>query len=209
MGGVGSGRRSSAGKLAKTDEYRTLDVRLLARAGFLKPGKLSTIGWNIGGRPSGCISVKASEGTLDLDYRKRRGDEEWQQVRYSINLVTTACHMGGVRQWFECPIANCRRRVAILYGGETFVCRKCRNLAYPSQGISSWERAILKADRLRDRLGWRPGIFNRTAMTKPKGMHWRTFARLVHRYSVLAREGFTGLDESISSCPESARRKEP
>lgn len=38
-------------------------------------------------------------------------------------------------------------------------------------------RATRRADRLRERLGWEPGILNGTG-DKPKGMHWRTSERL-------------------------------
>jgi hypothetical protein len=35
-----------------------------------------------------------------------------------VRLKWTPCHYGGSRAWLLCPIANCGRRVAILYAGE-------------------------------------------------------------------------------------------
>jgi hypothetical protein len=39
------------------------------------------------------------------------------------------------------------------------------------------DRATRRAGKLRERLGWEPGILNCSG-GKPKGMHWRTFERL-------------------------------
>lgn len=66
---------------------------------------------------------------------------------------------------------------AILYGGSVYACRHCHQLAYESQRETSSDRAIRRADAIRDRLKWEPGILNPDGW-KPKGMHWRTFWRL-------------------------------
>ena len=50
--------------------------------------------------------------------------------------------------------------------------------------------AARKADRLRDKLGWEPGILNGNGI-KPKGMHWRTFERLK------AEQKKTGMKDAI------------
>ncbi|MNI85766.1 hypothetical protein D3C73_1427880 [compost metagenome] len=34
-----------------------------------------------------------------------------------------------------------------------------------------------RADRIREKLGWKPGILNGDGV-KPKGMHWKTYTRL-------------------------------
>ena len=58
-----------------------------------------------------------------------------------------------------------------------FACRQCNRLAYRSQREADDDRATRRADKLRNRLGWEPGILNGNGW-KPKGMHWRTFERL-------------------------------
>jgi hypothetical protein len=58
-----------------------------------------------------------------------------------------------------------------------FACRQCNSLAYRSQREADDDRAARRADKLRKRLGWESGILNGNGW-KPKGMHWRTFARL-------------------------------
>ena len=75
------------------------------------------------------------------------------------------------------PGARLRRRVAILYGGGIFACRHCYQLVYASAREDISDRAARRADKLRARLGWEPGILNGNG-TKPKWMRWRTFKRL-------------------------------
>ncbi len=53
---------------------------------------------------------------------------------------------------------------------------------YPSQR----EDPSRRADRIRERLGWEPGILNGPE-GKPKGMHWRTFERLYVEHGRLAQ----------------------
>ena len=67
--------------------------------------------------------------------------------------------------------------MAILYGGGIFACRHCRQLAYASSREDAGGRATRRADKLRARLGWEPGILNGEG-GKPKWMRWRTFERL-------------------------------
>src|ERR1700730_635478 len=61
---------------------------------------------------------------------------------------------------FFCPAAGCGRRVAILYGGGIFACRRRYRLAYASSREEAGGRATRRADSLRARLGWEPGILN-------------------------------------------------
>jgi hypothetical protein len=67
--------------------------------------------------------------------------------------------------------------VAILYGGGIFACRRCYRLAYPSAREDAGDRAARRADKLRARLGWEPGILNGDG-GKPKWMRWSTFEGL-------------------------------
>lgn len=70
-----------------------------------------------------------------------------------------------------------QRWVDTVAGGAVFACRHCRKLAYEVQRETAGDRAIRRADAIRDRLGWQAGILNPDGW-KPKGMHWRTFWRL-------------------------------
>ena len=53
--------------------------------------------------------------------------------------------------------------------------------AYRSERETLDDRATRQSDKLRDRLGWIPGILHGNG-PKPKGMHWRTFERLQARH---------------------------
>ena len=74
--------------------------------------------------------------------------------------------------------------MAILYGGGIFACRRCYQLAYASSREDAGGRATRRADRLRARLGWEPGILNGNG-GKPKWMRWRTFDRLIAKHDQL------------------------
>ena len=49
-----------------------------------------------------------------------------------------------------------------------------------------------RADKLRDKLGWEPGILNGDGI-KPKGMHWRTFERLKVEHDALVGASLAGM----------------
>ncbi len=73
----------------------------------------------------------------------------------------------------------------MLYGGKIFACRRCHGLAYPSQNESASDRTARRADSIRAKLGWDAGILNGDS-PKPKGMHWRTFERLLDEHDACA-----------------------
>lgn len=206
MGGSGSGRR---GGRDTTDDYRRLDVRQLHRAGVLVTGWRGGWQWNRRGAKVADIHIEVHELAMVLRYSATSGGER-KDYCYSIGLVRTGCNYGGDRPWFLCP--SCGRRVAILYGGAVFACRHCRGLAYKVQRESEGDRAIRRADAIRDRLGWEAGILNPDGW-KPKGMHWKTFWRLQgehdrHRSAGLedvARQ--LGIVESLVGAAESRLRK--
>jgi hypothetical protein len=174
MGGFGSGRRSSK---SCTDDMRALDVRRLHRDGFLRPGMRFGWQWTQRGEEVASINVAVDTDLVVLSYRQRQRGGQWQDMSYPVWLERTPCHFGGLRVWWRCPAVGCGRRVAILHGGAMFACRRCHQLAYRCQRETDDDRAARRADTIRRRLGWEPGILNGGGL-KPKGMHWRTFERL-------------------------------
>jgi hypothetical protein len=113
----------------------------------------------------------------------------------SIELVSTAPHLGGLRWWALCP--GCRGRCALLYAGPSGLrCRACYRLAYASTRESPQGRALRRRAKLRARLGADPGPACPPPV-RPRGM-WRSrFARLseeVDRTDMLA---LAMLDRSI------------
>jgi len=167
--------RADAAAVGLPDSMLTADARDLHRAGVLVPGWRGGWCWYRNGekRASITLEVGASFVRLQYDVADHQGGREGHD--YHVGLSWTGCNYGGSRPWFLCPC--CGRRVAILYGGAVFACRHCRGLAYEVQRETAGDRAIRRADAIRDRLGWQAGILNPDGW-KPKGMHWRTFWRL-------------------------------
>lgn len=194
MGGMGSGRRGQSGKRT-TDNMRALDVLRLQRDGLLIPGGVFGWSWTRNGETVASIQIRAETNRVVLCYRSRDYSGEWQQLEYPVYLEWTGCALGGKRVWFQCP-GQCGRRVAILYGGRKFACRHCHKLAYECQRETYDDRAIRRADTIRVRLGWRPGIANPIG-GKPKGMHWRTYYRLTMKYFRLANQSLAATSEKL------------
>jgi hypothetical protein len=181
MGGSGSGNRWRYGTKSTTDELRNIDVRRWAREGMLQPGYRGGWQWSRNGQQVASIRMRAEADRVILSYRHRSGGGDWKDEGYPVYIARTACPLGGSRAWFICPAVGCRRRVAILYGGTIFACRRCHQLAYDSTREDASDRATRRADHIRMRLSWEPGILNGDG-PKPKWMRWRTFQRLVDRH---------------------------
>ena len=194
MGGMGSGRHH--GGRTTTNQMQSLDVRRLARDGLLTPGLSFGWNWTRNGETTASIQIRTETDRVILNYRRRDHAGEWQQMEYPVFLEWTDCSLGGRRAWFQCPAQGCGRRVAILYGGRMFACRHCHKLAYESQRETYDDRACRRADNIRMRLGWRPGIANPIG-GKPKGMHWRTYSGLMTKYSAFAQTSWAGAAERL------------
>jgi hypothetical protein len=193
MGGIGSGNWYRWNKKETVGDCRALDVRRWQRDGLLSPGRSFDWQWSRNGEKVANIGVRVETGRVFLNYRYRRNGGEWESLDYPVTLETTGCNYGGVRHWFRCPAVGCGRRVALLYlGGRYFACRHCYQLAYESQREAPHDRLSRRADKLRARLRWEPGILNGSG-GKPKGMHWRTFERLANEAEELTEQSMANL----------------
>ena len=179
MGGYGSGKRWGAKNT--TGDYLALDVRRLQRDGLLEHRYSFNWRWSRNGETAGNIDIRPDTDRVTLSYRHRTRGEEWESKEYPVLLEWTPCRFGGERVWFRCPARGCGRRVAILYGGEVYACRRCHGLAYACQQESPHDRAARRAEKLGERLKTDGSIFD-AAYRKPKGMHRRTYEGLVRRY---------------------------
>lgn len=136
--------------------------------------------------------MEADRLRLIYNYRAD-ASKAWEALDYPIQLQTTPCRYGGARYWFTCPAVGCGRRVAILYlGDKYFACRHCYQLAYQSQREAPGDSANRRANKIRDKLDWGPGIANPIGW-KPKGMHWKTFNRLMRQYHVESNQVWVGM----------------
>lgn len=193
MGGFGSGRKWGTGC---TDDMRQIDIRLLARGGYLKAGIACGWHWMQRGEVAASIKLVVDIDRVFFTYRQREHGGAWQDMCYPVGLVRTACHLGGERLWWRCPAAGCGRRVAVLYGGGVFACRHCHRLAYRCQRETYDDRATRRANTLRAKMRWEPGIFKGEGC-KPKGMHWRTFERLKAEYDAYAHAVWMRMAERL------------
>ncbi len=191
MGGQGSGRNWRYATRTTTDDHKALDVRKLQRDGVLRPGYTCRWSWMINNIEVASIGLRSTSESIVLSYQSKTG-KKWQDMKYPVTLEWTACQYGGQRAWFRCPVVGCGRRVAILYSGRVFACRHCYHLVYASQRENNTDRTIRRADNIRRKLGWKPGILNPSGW-KPKGMRWHTFEKLRTEHDTLVQISLNAL----------------
>ncbi len=196
MGGRGSGRHLRYATRSTTDNHHALDVRKLQRDGVLLPGYSCNWSWLRGGQESCSVGIRSTAESIILSYRSKVGEGKWQDMEYHVAIEWMDCHYGGRRAWFRCPVVGCGRRVAVLYSGRVFACRHCCNLVYESQRESDPDRIARKADKIRRRLGWEPGILNYNGW-KPKGMHWQTFEKLRVQHNAMVNVALSGMVKKL------------
>ena len=188
MGGSGSGRWGPrSGAKAATDDFLSIDVRELVRAGALVAGAKRRVIWSAQGEVIASLDIRAEWRRVVL---QRGGGRKG--ARYPVDLTTTPCHLGGERSWFVCPTGGCGQRVAILYDVGGFACRECHQLTHPSQREKALARALRRADRLCDRMGW-PSDPSDAERSRPRWMHRTTYARHCRDLDALAARGMAAL----------------
>ena len=193
MGGMGSGRRWHYGAKRTVQDYRCLDINRWHQDKVLYDGNVFNWAWYRNDENIASIWVSVKPHYVVLDYRHKSGSEDWKKESYRVYLSSTDCNLGGQRRWFLCPAAGCSRRVARLYGGGIFACRHCYDLVYESQREKQYDRLARRADKIRRKLEWKPGILNGKGWHKPKGMHWKTFNRLVAEHDRLVHSSLLGM----------------
>ena len=163
----------------------------MSRNGYLQEHQSGSLHWSRRGERTGTIDFRAESDRVVLIYKCRQRDGEWESLEYPVYLERTACHYGGSRVWFHCPARGCGKRVANLYGGRIFACRKCYGLAYLSQRQSRSDRASDRAERLLKKLGWEDlcTVLD-PAPPRAKGMHEKTYRRLAAQYEAARYEMF-------------------
>ena len=136
------------------------------------------------------IQIRAEAWQVELAYSYTPNGGAAEMIRQAVMLETTPCTLGGTRPWFAWPA--CGQRVAVIYGaGRLFACRQCKGLAYSSQSEAADDRALRRADRVRKRLAWVPGVAHGHG-PKPAGMHRITFDRLCDLHDMLVNVSLAG-----------------
>jgi hypothetical protein len=131
------------------EDCRSVSIAFLRKYDYFCGYRSGVISWkNYYGEEAGSIGVTVS--TMDGENYARfqythtcRSTAEKTECDYRVPLVTTPCHLGGVRWWFICPLtrngAYCGRRVGKLFlppGGRYYGCRHCYDLSYESRNES-------------------------------------------------------------------------
>ena len=166
-----------------TDTLPTLDIQALERETELLGGRLHALVWRTA---HGRVALRwwVSDGHLGVALGEAHDPIVPEAVTW-VPLVRTRCEVRASRRWFSCP--RCGARVGKLYVDRVVACRTCLGLAYRSQRETGRVRARRELEGLRARLGWRP--LPATALeSRPRGMHRRTFERLVERHGRLVTD---------------------
>ncbi len=165
---------------------RSLDVMQLARAGFLSGWRRAGWQWTYRDGTHARIDIEGGRDQINLSYRVRSGDEDWQSVEQRVPIRWTPCRFGGERPWFVCDVRSngvyCGRHVAKLYGaGRLFACRRCYRLGYGVQRGGPMDRAHHHVARLHRKLGASYEGPERPPPPKPKWMRWKTYSRIANQ----------------------------
>ncbi|AZR42982.1 hypothetical protein MTMN5_03549 [Marinobacter salarius] len=187
MGGIFSGRKPSKTAKPFPEQFVALNIRELQEHAGLEPGRAYSQHKHRRGKEYGVFSVVVYEDYLELGYcaRNHQGPRFPTQM---INLTRTPCNFGGYRPWFICPGDQCGRRVAILYGPHSMLCRHCWGIAYQSQRETKLQRLFRKLESLEAIFPDAPIAKYHESLSRPKGMHHRTFNLLGKRHRLLASE---------------------
>src|SRR5665647_1842182 len=105
-------------------------------------------------------------------------------------------HFWRIQSMVLCP--QCRRRVAILYCPSVIACRQCYRLTFRSQRENFLGRDFRRINKLRARLNWPSGVMH-GVFSRPKGMHHKTFRRLMVTYRKLELAVLLGMQPQFDA----------
>jgi hypothetical protein len=152
------------------EDCKSISMPFLRRNGYFDcPGPQPIIWTNRFGQQTANMTVilhtSGDETYIGLCYTMTDRDTGKEtEFDYRVPLVTTPCHLGGVRWWFICPLSRngvyCGRRVGVLYRApraDYYGCRHCYDLSYESRNESRHGHLAcmgryLSLDRQREKL---------------------------------------------------------
>lgn len=205
MGGLGSGGHNNKGRRL-VEQCQWLDASDLKRRGLYHADKASNLFWNgSGSAPPISVQMIGGENEITLSYYWKRDEGSWHKHEERIAVRHRARHFGGSETYFLCP--KCGRTAKRLYlGSARFLCRVCHTLVNSSTQERPAERAARRSRKLQRRLGAGTSTGDASG-SKPKGMHWKTFARLtaqIHAAETVVNDDMLALLERLSH-PSSTR----
>ncbi len=193
----------SAEQQAHLMQHRVRDLLMQQRTQLINSMRLHLAelgsGWLFGAI---CFEVTGGPDArqLLLEFpRKSANGELLDPLPQVICCHWRKAHFGGRHLMFTCP--QCNREARVLYARYAndriwfFSCRKCAGITYRSTMGHRWDRSARHVEKLRARLKW--GAHG-TAPIKPRGMHERTYQRIL---------GLLAYHEAIRSQGSSYARK--
>lgn len=195
MGGSGSGNWYRFDSKTLAEHCLSIDVRQLSRKRCLEPGQRYSWRWQNGSD----IVIETKPEAIELFYGVSRNEQPREDVHIEVSLSWSFCNYGRERPWFICPGKGCGRRVAKLYlAGRYFLCRHCHDLVYSSQRERKEFRLLNRAQKIYKMLG--VNNCNDLHITpKPKGMHWRTYEKLVDEAQAFELESLYTMSQKLKN----------
>jgi hypothetical protein len=195
MGGSGSGNWYRFDSKTLAEHCLSIDVRQLSRKRCLEPGQRYSWRWQNGSD----IVIETKPEAIELFYGISRNEQPREDVHILVPLSWSSCNYGRERPWLICPGKGCGRRVAKLYlADKYFLCRHCHDLAYSSQRQAKEFRLLDKAQKICRRLGV-TNCNDLFTASKPKGMHWRTYEKLVDEAQELEQESLYSISQKLNN----------
>jgi hypothetical protein len=179
MGGFSSGRTR-----VRVEDGLILNLGRLLRQGSIIPGKhvMGSLKWT----STGTKGVRASIGyEADLthpgeSYVRLHYNVGSKPMDYRVWLRRAPCRFGGFRWWWRCP--RTEQNAAKLYlppGATMFASRHAYRMGYKSWGGGPLDRSHIRQRRIYEKLGGTYRQYGQSPPKRPKGMHHRTYARLL------------------------------
>lgn len=176
----GSGRRT-------VEQSRCIDISALHHAGYFERPRGGIWKWHDHtGRLTAFVFFNVEKFVVTLRWPHRGADGKMGVDQQRIRIGWHPCRFGGYRPFFVC---SCRRDVLSLYAaGSRFACRHCFNLTYATRQATPRDRHILKAQRLRLRLGGSANLAD-AFPDRPRYMHRNKYEGLRERTEQAEEQG--------------------
>ena len=157
------------------EQTRTIEIGTLRRAGYVGRPASNWWKWRDKAYAAGLWPSHWEDGLIRLP----------NQI---VQTVGISWRFGGQRFYFLC---ECGRTVEKLHAfrDRPWRCRHCHQLTYATRQALPRHRHIVKAQKIRERLGGSLSLGDRFP-PKPKGMHWKRYARLRMRHDAATRQAF-------------------
>lgn len=176
MGGYTSGRYRTRNRGAVEEALR-LDLRVLRRRGFLRPGAAATgpVEWTRRGERSGAITLRVDLTSLDDPHAVLTYAADGKPTVQHVQLALDPCRFGGHRFYWLCPVTG-RRCAVLAYAVGRFASRQAQRLTYATQSADALDRLRRARDKAEAR------VFGKAGYPRPRGANRE---RLVQRWTEL------------------------